>query len=377
MEMRIRGALLLLSISFSLFLIAKAEFGGSVFFVDSSNHQYLRHRSPDDASEYEPVSPSEVGAAVSVLLGLEPPVSLSETGSSKLNEVLMPNPFDRPRAAFVLEVTGVKDLLPLFKSNLFTNAFTEKVISGSDKAEIRLPEEEALLVSLDEPSASDFASLSDDEIGKFASWMGGSYVTDMSESLKGELTFPLGNGRKMSLHMSKEADRQYIGSLISLVHGIRRAKDMHEDFSQGTRRPAELIKGCFDGIKVLKEEHGTEGFAEQGLLLLLATLSRSYDLLQEAYKGQIVGVILLGDAASSQSDSLLDVTFTSRPSVRWLAESEASANATKAAEVALVRLTLAWVTGLILLISVLLGVYLLLNMPLTRDTLLYSNVKLD
>jgi len=33
--------------------------------------------------------------------------------------------------------------------------------------------------------------------------MGGSYVTDMSESLKGELTFPLGNGRKMSLHMSK------------------------------------------------------------------------------------------------------------------------------------------------------------------------------
>jgi len=39
-------------------------------------------------------------------------------------------------------------------------------------------------------------------------------------------------------------------------------------------------------VQVLKEEHGTEGFAEQGLLLLLATLSRSYDLLQEAYKGQ-------------------------------------------------------------------------------------------
>lgn len=31
------------------------------------------------------------------------------------------------------------DLLPLFKSNLFTNAFMDKVISGSDKAEIRLP----------------------------------------------------------------------------------------------------------------------------------------------------------------------------------------------------------------------------------------------
>jgi len=83
------------------------------------------------------------------------------------------------------------------------------------------------------------------------------------------------------------------------------------------------------------------------------------------WTGQIVGVILLGDAASSQSDSLLDVTFTSRPSVRWLAESEASANATKAAEVALVRLTLAWVTGLILLISVLLGVRFVIWMSRT------------
>lgn len=376
MEMRIRSGVLLLLISSSLSLIAKAEVGGSVFFVDSSNHQYLRHRSPDDASEFKSLSPSEVGAAVSVLLGLAPPVALSATGSSKLNEVLMPNPFDRPRAAFVLEVTGVEDLLPLFKSNLFTNAFTDKVISGSDKAEIQLPEEEALLVSLDESSTSDFASLSDDEIGKFASWMGGSYVTDMSESLKGELTFPLGNGEKMSLHMSKEADRKYVASLMSLVNGVRRAIDMHEDFARGTRRPSELIEGCFNGIRVLKEEHGTEGVAEQGLLVLLATLSKAYNLLQEAYKGQIVGVILLGNTASSQLDSLLDATFTSRPSVRWLAEPTGLANATEAG-VVLVRQTLAWVTGIILLISTLLGIYLLLNMRLTKDTLLYSNVKLD
>lgn len=376
MEMRIRSGVLLLLISSSLSLIAKAEVGGSVFFVDSSNHQYLRHRSPDDASEFKSLSPSEVGAAVSVLLGLAPPVALSATGSSKLNEVLMPNPFDRPRAAFVLEVTGVEDLLPLFKSNLFTNAFTDKVISGSDKAEIQLPEEEALLVSLDESSTSDFASLSDDEIGKFASWMGGSYVTDMSESLKGELTFPLGNGEKMSLHMSKEADRKYVASLMSLVNGVRRAIDMHEDFARGTRRPSELIEGCFNGIRVLKEEHGTEGVAEQGFLVLLATLSKAYNLLQEAYKGQIVGVILLGNTASSRLDSLLDATFTSRPSVRWLAEPTGLANATEAG-VVLVRQTLAWVTGIILLISTLLGIYLLLNMRLTKDTLLYSNVKLD
>jgi len=47
-----------------------------IHFFDSTCHTPLW--------QYEPVSPSEVGAAVSVLLGLEPPVSLSETGSSKV-----------------------------------------------------------------------------------------------------------------------------------------------------------------------------------------------------------------------------------------------------------------------------------------------------
>lgn len=39
--------------------------------------------------QFESVSPSEVGAAVSVLLGLAPPVSLSATGSSKVYSLLI------------------------------------------------------------------------------------------------------------------------------------------------------------------------------------------------------------------------------------------------------------------------------------------------
>ena len=71
------------------------------------------------------------------------------------------------------------------------------------------------------------------------------------------------------------------------------------------------------------------------------------------------------------------MTYVSRPSLRLLEEVKTSSNSTAMAEVALVRLTLAWITGGVLLIATLIGVYLLLNMPLTRDTLLYSNVKLD
>ncbi|GFY93028.1 putative type 1 membrane protein [Actinidia rufa] len=50
----------------------------------------------------------EVGAAVSVLLGFAPPATLSAASSSKLNEVLMPNPFDKPRAVFMLDVRGAE-----------------------------------------------------------------------------------------------------------------------------------------------------------------------------------------------------------------------------------------------------------------------------
>lgn len=91
---------------------------------------------------------SEVGAAVSVLLGFAPPVTLSASSSLKvgklnlvvanllnikqivhhqysywlqLNEVLVPNPFDRPRSVVILEVTGAEGMqagMTIFHSTL-------------------------------------------------------------------------------------------------------------------------------------------------------------------------------------------------------------------------------------------------------------------
>lgn len=74
------------------------------------------------------------------------------------------------------------------------------------------------------------------------------------------------------------------------------------------------------------------------------------------WAGQIVGVIFFNGAPSQDSETVLNLMFTSQPSPRWLAESKS--NATMAAEVVLVRRTLAWLTGIILLIATLLGVRL-------------------
>ncbi|PRQ35931.1 hypothetical protein RchiOBHm_Chr4g0385911 [Rosa chinensis] len=357
--------------SFFFFSQARAQGTASVFFIDSSTHQFLRS---NDVVEPDSMSLPEVSAAVSVLLGFAPPASLSAAGSSKLNEVLEPNPFNRPRAVFVLEVRGIADPTLVVKQNsMFKSAYETKIDLGLKKVEIELPDEsEVSVFSLDEQSAD----YNDNEISNFASWMGGSYVPDTLEALNGELAIPLANGDQLKLHMSKEADRKFITSHLALIHNFRRAMELHEDLLHSIHSPAELLTGSFDGIKVLEEQYGSDGVAQHGMEVLVAVMTKIFDLLEHAYKGQIVGAILFDGVAPVESGKMLNVVFTSRPSARWLAETKTPTNTT-VVEVLLVRKTIAWITGIILLIATLLGVYFLLNMPITRDTLLYSNVKLD
>jgi len=111
--------------------------------------------------------------------------------------------------------------------------------------------------------------------------------------------------------------------------------------------------------------------------LLFTSISKIFDSLQSMYKGKIVGVILSNGTPSQESETVLNVMFTSHTSARWLEETTGSPNSTIVAEVLLVRRTLAWFTGIILLVATIMGIYFLMNMPITRDTLLYSNVKLD
>lgn len=73
--------------------------------------------------------------------------------------------------------------------------------------------------------------------------------------------------------------------------------------------------------------------------------------------GQIVGVVTFNGSPAKESDTVLPVKFTARPSSRLLEEVEGSHDAAiLIAEVLLVRRTLAWITGIILLIATLMGV---------------------
>lgn len=204
--------------------------------------------------------------------------------------------------------------------------------------------------------------------------MGGSYVAG-AEPSSGLLSIPLAGGANVEFNLEKEAERKFALNLLGLYQNIRQAVSVYDDLSHGIDRTAELTVGRFGGIDALAQEYG-QGMAKQGMDVLLSTLSKLFNLLETSHKGQIVGVIVLDERVNQESENLLNFG-SSRSSARSMVEVEGIPSAAIIAEVILVRLTLAWLTGIILLIATILGVYFLMNMPLTKDTLLYSNVKLD
>ncbi|KAG9151105.1 hypothetical protein Leryth_002688 [Lithospermum erythrorhizon] len=130
----------------------------SVFFIDSSAHNYFLQKT-------DSISLPEIGATVSVLLGSAPPSTLTPA----IIEVLVPNPFDRPRATFVLEVTGVEDPQLLINSdNTVFGSTLKSLVSASDtEAHIQLSDDEVSFLSLNEDS-----ECSDRQLNDFASWLG-------------------------------------------------------------------------------------------------------------------------------------------------------------------------------------------------------------
>ncbi|XP_026457638.1 uncharacterized protein LOC113358317 isoform X2 [Papaver somniferum] len=369
MASRLSNALNLFIFISLLCLRIRAEEGntGSVFFIDSTSQRFLR--SSDLTSQSGSMLLSDVTAAVLILLGFAPPASLTAESSIKLNEILSPNPFGRPRAVLMLEVSGTRDQIPAGVK--FGSYIQSTVVLDSVKADVQLPErDEVSMISVGESEGSECnAACMEKELHDTAAKLGGSYVDD-------ELTIDLASGTRLNLHMAKKADREFTVKLVSLVRDIRGAMEIHRDLDGRMKNQAELIKGRFVGIKALQEQYGPDGVAQQGMELFQMMLEMIFDPLQGAYQGQIVGVILFTGVSLPESEAFLNVKSTSHTS-RLLEERAPTASPTLIVEILLVRRTLAWITGIILLISTLLGTFFLFNMPITRDTLLYSNVKLD
>ncbi|KAG9446187.1 hypothetical protein H6P81_012315 [Aristolochia fimbriata] len=364
-------------------VVVRAGATNSVLFLDGLDHPHLRHRPIElNHEQRDKISSSEVAAAVSILLGFAPPVNLSVESSFKLDKILAPCPFDRPRAVFMMGVSGSEDLGRILELLRSPDSKLDALLTGNglydlSQAEVQLPiADDVSVFSLDEPLDQECgAACVDKELNDLAKLLGGSYVGSFGQ-LDGELMFPLSSGLSLNLCVYKKADTKFLLGLVSLVRGLRKALDWHQSFAESELKPeAEFVTGTFKGIQILKEEYGPGAVAEQGMEVFLATLSKLFSSLQASYHGQIVGVVLFNGKLSMQSEVMLNVNIPEQRPRSLEEEPAVDLSAIVAAK--LVTATTAWISGLILVISFIIGVVLLVNMPLTRDSLLYSNVKLD
>ncbi|VAI87064.1 unnamed protein product [Triticum turgidum subsp. durum] len=360
----------LLALAFS-FVVAAPE-GDAAAFIDGASHRYLRDQQEDQATS---MSLDEVSAAVSVLLGFAPPAMLPAPSSAKLNKLLLPNPFDRPRSVFLMQLDGSHDYVDCFISD--AGSIYKTKIDGAKSAAIELTvslimyladKDELIVIRSDESSGLDVL---DNELANLATWLAGSY-----QKADSKLNIPLKSGNSLTLFLTKEADVEFASSLISLLKTIKRGIQVHKDFSGGIVSHAELLVCHFTGIKALEDEYGSAEIVKQGAEVVQTALTKAFDQLQGAYNGKIVGLVISAKEASTSLASIIDAPSSLHISRRLAEASKTNATASIAA-IYLVRLSLAWITGIILLVSTLIGICLLMNMPLTRDTLLYSNVKID
>ncbi|CAL5000447.1 unnamed protein product [Urochloa decumbens] len=357
---RCRHLVLLLPLFLALAAAAPGQGQGhhreaSAVFIDAASHRYLRDQPADD--QEASMSLNEVSAAISVLLGFAPPTSLPALSSSQLNKVLLPNPFDRPRAVFLVQIAG-SDASSTFKTR----------IEGANNAATGLTDkDELIIIHSDESLDHTGSDLLDSELSSLANWLEGSY-----QKSSGKLVIPLESGNSLTLLLHKEADLEFVSSLASLLKTTERAIQVHEDFS-GVISPAELLVCHFTGIKALQDEYASTEIVKQGTEIVRRAVTKAFQSLDGAYKGKIVGLLM----STKESPSFLGSIIEAPSSLHISRRLEEASQTNGTASVVLVRKSLAWITGIILLVSTLIGVCLLMNMPLTRDTLLYSNVKID
>ncbi|PKA60580.1 hypothetical protein AXF42_Ash019473 [Apostasia shenzhenica] len=165
-------------------------------------------------------------------------------------------------------------------------------------------------------------------------------------------------------------------NLASFIENTMKAAVI-SDFSEASMRSAELFTGRFRGLEALKVEYGQSDITKLGAQLVMESLIMLFNTLQSSSRGSVVGVLVTNVDASAHTDNMIEVAQYARSS-RWLDEINFdNETIVEIKQMVLVRRSLAWITGIILLVSTLIGICLLMNMPLTRDTLLYSNVKLD
>lgn len=326
-------------------------------FLESTPGSYLRI-APSNSLQGRTFSYSDVSAAVAVLLGTTPPSSISDESVSKLNDLLVPNPFHRPHAVLMLTLEQIKQ-----GGKISVAAVQHRELElESKKATLTLPEDVTpLLLNMNLGEESKSADV-DGKLQELASFLGGSYESGREPS-KGmlQLHFPSG---VVSLDLAKKVSQALAFELLSIFQQMKDAVSVLD------KVPGGLVFSTLTATETLYKEPEGSMTSEQASELLGLVVTKVFTYLDSAFNGGLVGVIV------NAQEQILDLKFTRGPSRLQFLQTSSDTITSVAAEV-LTETIIAYITGILFIIALIIGTCFLFKMPLTRDTLLYSSAKLD
>lgn len=334
---------------------AKATQLGSVSFLEGTPGSYLRIAASNSIQDGV-FSYADVSAVTAVLLGSAPPSSISDESSSKLNELLVPNPFHRPHAVLMLTLEPIKA-----GDNIGTMLAQHRELQlETTRGTLSLPED-ATILSLNRTLQE--SAVTDAELQELASFLGGSYDTS-KEPLRGVLSICLPDGGVLTLDFEKKEHQALAHELSSI---LQHAKDAAATLD---KKAGGLVVGAVRLAKEVYEEPGSSITLREASDLLHMVVTKVFTYLDTALNGGLVGVIV------HAPEQILDVSFSWGPSRLRLLQTSSDTITAAAAEI-LTETILAYITGILFVVAMIIGTCFLFKMPLTRDTLLYSGVKLD
>jgi hypothetical protein len=210
-------------------------------------------------------------------------------------------------------------------------------------------------------------------------FMSASYNLDGVSKTVTTVSWDMSNGETFSLDITKSADRLFFKELMDIFRNMQRAISSQQ--AVDLEQPANLYFGNFNGIEELRKAYGSGDQIQLASKFVLYAMNQALQFLQDNYSDKLVGVFTFAESSND-----FEIIVSERRA-RFLQDADAAVavpagspgNETTPEQMALQlgNRAVVFFTVIIFLVALLLSTCCMFTMPVTRDSLLYSGLKLD
>ena len=331
----------------------------TVAFLDGASKPYLKESIPSQ------LSADGYSVLQSVLSNEAPPSRVSEDVATEVDHFLIPDVFHRPVATWNVVVLGATPA-ELFANKETTDADipavkVAEVVGSSPVSMHRSPTKRVF-------QSCDISCLAE-SLGQGAERLGGSYQRQGSADLTGVLS--LAQCSAEGLQLEQGALSFWAAELGALWRDLLTTPRV-------SNRPVHYDSALI-GLFLVRQKYGIDSNAFRfSTCYTAATLKRLHQIVGEEVNGQLLMSILtqkhietnvvVEEAMASHGRNLLEI--------KWYGDNDPNYTALEKTKRFSTN-TVAYVMFLILLFSGLGSFYAMVNMDFTKDTLLYSQARVD